>query len=294
MSELPPPRDAPAGWYHDPWHPSTLRYFDGRRWAISELPAGQVPGAIAAVSATPTTPVLPVRAAVAAMVVLASSLVLARLVLDALLVFDWPIGVYIALVATIGYGPAVVWCWWAAGRWGSGTRRSTLGLSARWSDIGWGALIWIAAVVAQIMVGALLVVFDVPSGSNIEDVSEIGGDSTYLVVVLLSAVVMAPLVEEILFRGLVLRGLMSAMAAPWALVVQAVAFGALHIDPALGISNIGLVIVLSIVGMVLGIGAHLLRRITPSIIAHAIFNAVVLAIVLSGLVERLDQSGTIA
>lgn len=293
MSELPPPRTAPAGWYHDPWRPNTLRYFDGRVWSQADAVPPPAVSARSVVSSAPysqpiVVPTLPLRAAVGAIAVLVASLVLARVLLDVLLVFEWPVGVYIAFVAAVGYGPAVVWCWWAAGRWGTASRRHTLGLVPSWSDLGWGPLIWFVAIVAQIIVGALLVIFDVPSGSNIEDVSEIGSDSTYIAVVLLSAVVMAPLVEEILFRGLVLRGLMSVMAAPWAVVMQAVAFGALHVDPALGTANIGLVLVLSIVGVVLGTGAYLLRRITPSIVAHAIFNAVVLAIVLSGIVDRLE------
>ena len=46
--------------------------------------------------------------------------------------------------------------------------------------------------------------------------------------------------------------------------------------------------VLSAVGAALGFGAYLLRRIGPTIVAHAIFNGVVLIIVLTGSNERND------
>ncbi len=46
--------------------------------------------------------------------------------------------------------------------------------------------------------------------------------------------------------------------------------------------------VLSAVGAALGLGAYLLRRIGPTIIAHAIFNGVVLIIVLTGANDRND------
>ena len=54
-----------------------------------------------------------------------------------------------------------------------------------------------------------------------------------------------------------------------------------HVDPARGIGNIGLVLVLGAVGVVFGGAAYLLRRIGPTILAHAIFNAVVMVIVLT-------------
>ena len=46
---------------------------------------------------------------------------------------------------------------------------------------------------------------------------------------------------------------------------------------------------LSAVGGALGTSAYLLRRIGPTVIAHAIFNGVVLAILLSGLIDDADK-----
>jgi membrane protease YdiL (CAAX protease family) len=48
---------------------------------------------------------------------------------------------------------------------------------------------------------------------------------------------------------------------------------------------LGLVVILTGVGAVFGAAAHFLGRIAPTIIAHAIFNGVVLTLVLSGVLE---------
>jgi membrane protease YdiL (CAAX protease family) len=80
----------------------------------------------------------------------------------------------------------------------------------------------------------------------------------------------------------VLRGLRSVLAIAPAIALQAVLFGIAHVDPVRGRGNIGLVLVLTAVGAVLGVAAHKLRRIGPTMLAHGILNAVVMAIVLSG------------
>jgi membrane protease YdiL (CAAX protease family) len=57
-------------------------------------------------------------------------------------------------------------------------------------------------------------------------------------------------------------------------------FGLVHLDPARGVGNIGLIIVLSVVGIVLGAAAFKLRRIGTTMVAHAIYNGVAMIIVL--------------
>ena len=62
---------------------------------------------------------------------------------------------------------------------------------------------------------------------------------------------------------------------------QGALFGLAHVDPARGAGNIGLVLILGGVGVVFGGAAYLLRRIGPTMLAHAIFNGVVMAVVLT-------------
>ena len=65
-----------------------------------------------------------------------------------------------------------------------------------------------------------------------------------------------------------------------AVALQAVLFGVAHVDPVRGSGNVGLALVLAAVGVGFGGATYLLRRLGPAIIAHAMFNGVVLAIVL--------------
>ena len=103
-----------------------------------------------------------------------------------------------------------------------------------------------------------------------------------MVSLLVLAVIAAPIAEEIVFRGVVMRGLLSRMGVVAAVALQGVLFGLAHFDPVRGTGNIGLVLVLSSVGCVLGGAAYLIRRLAPTMIAHAILNAVAMAITLSG------------
>ena len=59
-------------------------------------------------------------------------------------------------------------------------------------------------------------------------------------------------------------------------------FGFAHFDPVRGSGNIGLILVLSSVGCVLGGAAFLFRRLAPTMIAHAILNGIAMALALSG------------
>jgi uncharacterized protein len=229
----------------------------------------------------PPPPTLPVVAAVGALAITVVALLGSRFVLDALVHFKWPIPVYVALSAVVGYGPMVAWCVYASRRWGSGDLGHDVGARFRPIDLAWGPLIWLCCIVAEVTVAVVIVLADIPLTSNTEGIDELGADRGYVLSTLILAVVAAPIVEELLFRGVVLRGLRSVLVAPAAVAVQGVLFGVAHIDPVRGVGNIGLVLVLAAIGVVLGQAAHLLRRLGPTMIAHGILNGVVLAIVLS-------------
>lgn len=215
------------------------------------------------------------------------SLFASKILLDRLVDFRWPVVVYVVLLGAVGYGPSLVWCRYASDRWGSGQVLRDVGLQPRWSDLGWGPVVWFGAILTQLAMAAIVLALDVPISNNTEGISELQADRTYVVSLVITAVVAAPLVEEMVFRGVVLRGLHSRLPIVAALVVQAVLFGAAHADPVRGAGNIGLVLVLSGVGTAFGVAAHLLRRIGPVVVAHALFNGVVLVIVLTGIADDL-------
>jgi hypothetical protein len=233
------------------------------------------------------------------MVVLTTSLVSSKLLLDALVELRWPIAVYVAVLAVLGYGPSLAWCWFASRRWGTGRLGPDIGLVPRWSDLAWGPVVWLAAVAAQVSAAVVVVSLGIPVTSNTDAISDAAVDRTYIVSIVLAAVLAAPIVEEMVFRGVVLRGLHSRVGLVPAVAAQALLFGLAHVDPVRGTGNVGLVIVLSSVGLALGGAAALLRRLGPSIVGHALFNGVVLLLVLSGFADRvgagsaLEQRGVV-
>lgn len=280
MNALPPPAPpvAPAGWYPDP-ATGGFRYFDGQSW----VSGGLVPGG----DRPEPHPDLPLPVALGALAILAVSLVVGKAVLDSLVDREWPLVAYIALSAALSYGPSVGWLFYVRRRWGAG-RFATAGWRFRWVDLGWGPLTWVSAVGVQIALAFAIVVFDIPIVGNADAISGSDADRAYYVATALAAVVAAPVIEELVFRGLVLRGLLSRMGAVPAIALQGALFGSAHADPARGSGNIGLVIVLSGVGCALGTSAYLTRRLGPSVIAHAIFNGVVVTILFTGVLDGLE------
>jgi uncharacterized protein len=251
-----------------------------------------IPGT--AVETTGTTrlrmvPSLPLSAAVGALGVLGTSLLASKYLLDAVVGLGWPVAVYVAMLAVIGYGPSLWWCRFASRRWGTGNLGVDIGLTPRVADLGWGPVVWLGAVAAQVAMGVVVVALDLPLAGNTEGIDEMSADRTYVVSLVVTAMIAAPVVEEMVFRGVVMRGLLSRLPLVAVVVVQGVLFGVVHVDPVRGLGNIGLVLVLSGVGVAFGVAVALLGRIGPSIVAHAIFNGAVLLIVLTGVADRLQQ-----
>ena len=276
MASFPPPSTAPAGWYPDP-SGHGLCYFDGTGWTRLGAPPLAVPH-----------PTLPLRAAVGALVVLAASLLISRLVGALVDGVDAPEWVFLALSAAVGYGPSLGWFWYVRRKWANSRARLT-GWQFHPIDLAWGPLTWLAAIVAQAAVAAIVLGFDIPLTSNVEDLA--GGQitTTYIVGIVLTAVVAAPLVEELVFRGIILRGLIGRIGVIASIALQGILFGIAHVDPARGAGNIGLVMVLAAIGMVLGTTAFLTRRIGAGVVAHAILNGIVVTLTLTGVTDRLNN-----
>lgn len=234
-------------------------------------------------------PTLPIQAAVGAVVVLVLSLVLSKAVLDALLQFDWPVIAYVTLLGVLGYGPSLMWVRYASNRWGTGRFFDDVGLQPQLSDLGWGPIVWLAAIGTQIAIGAIVIAAGVPLSNNTDGITGLSANRTYVVSIVITAVIAAPLVEEIVFRGVVLRGLRSRVSAVPAIVIQGVLFGSAHVDPVRGVGNVGLALVLSGIGITFGGAAYLFRRIGPTIVAHAILNGIVLILVLTPIADKLQE-----
>jgi membrane protease YdiL (CAAX protease family) len=274
-----PPRNAPAGWYRDPWGSGYARYFDGYTWT----PYLTHPQQLRPPEIDTPHPELPLPVAIGAIVILVVSLIVSGQVLDSIVDRGWNIVAYMLVAVAIGYGPSILWLSYASRRWATGHPLRDLGIRFRWVDLAWGPLIWISTVAAMGVAVVMMRVLDVPYRGNldVDGSSPFERDNTAIISLLIAAVICAPVVEEAIFRGAVMRGLLSKMAAVPAIGLQAVLFGSAHFNPDFGRESIGLVIALSVAGAGLGLACYLLRRLGPVIIAHAVMNAVAITVALN-------------
>jgi membrane protease YdiL (CAAX protease family) len=91
----------------------------------------------------------------------------------------------------------------------------------------------------------------------------------------ISAIVVAPIAEELLFRGLLLQSVWGYVGNVWlAVVLSGVVFGLIHGDVPQS------VLPLATMGVVLGYVRVRYRSLTACILAHALFNARTMAFVL--------------
>ena len=94
------------------------------------------------------------------------------------------------------------------------------------------------------------------------------------VVLVVLVVVCAPIIEEIFYRGLVLRSIENKLGTGWAVGLSAVLFGAIHLQllqfPAL-----------ALFGAVAALLTVRTRRLGPAIWAHVGFNATTVAVLLA-------------
>ncbi len=117
---------------------------------------------------------------------------------------------------------------------------------------------------------ALLIngVLNLMPDSLLEDYMEASGvltqDTTVFTVLL--GVIIGPIVEEIIFRGIILNRLRKAMPVTAAVLVSSFLFGVAHIQPIWAIYTF-------VLGCILAIAAVRTDSIVPSIIIHVIFNA---------------------
>ncbi|MFP4235825.1 MAG: CPBP family intramembrane glutamic endopeptidase, partial [Nitriliruptoraceae bacterium] len=109
-----------------------------------------------------------------------------------------------------------------------------------------------------------------------------GGLPLLLVVVL--AVVVAPLTEEVVFRGVLFRAMADRINLGVALVVSSAIFSVIHIEVVASqpVALLGLFTV----GLLLALAYHLTGNLMVPILGHAVFNAISLG--LAVLVDRLD------
>jgi uncharacterized protein len=159
--------------------------------------------------------------------------------------------------------------WWAGERKGNGVV-DDFGLRATPADVPVGLL---AGVLTQLVVLLLYIplleLLDKSSREVEKEARELTdkADGAGVLLLVLMVVVAAPVVEELFYRGLVLRSLERRFGPAPALWLSAAVFGVAHFQdiqlPAL-----------VVVGLVTGWLAQRTGRLGPSIFAHVTFNGV--------------------
>jgi membrane protease YdiL (CAAX protease family) len=180
------------------------------------------------------------------------------------------------------WGCVLGWLAFVSATRGHRSFRRDYGLELRLpEDLFIGALLAPGILVLQgLMVGILQAITGVHAAST----SQILVDDRHrwiFWVLIVFAVVGAPFVEELAFRGLTLRGLERRVSPMWAVVLSGLIFGSLHWIVGSSIpANLILVTTLAGSGMVLGAIAVAARRLGPSMIAHGTLNLIISVVVI--------------
>jgi membrane protease YdiL (CAAX protease family) len=152
-----------------------------------------------------------------------------------------------------------------------------------WSDVGlvlgWSVLLFLLQAAAGILVALAVPALRGVSPDNTSVL--VGLPVAELLLVAVAAVVIAPVVEELLFRGLLLQGLMLRIGFWPAALLSSVAFGVLHMA-SLDAAGVALALATGTMGLGLCVLARRTGRLGPGIGVHALRNAVAIGFVALG------------
>jgi membrane protease YdiL (CAAX protease family) len=147
--------------------------------------------------------------------------------------------------------------------------------SVRWTDLKFLPL----GVLLQALVGALYYPFHIESaGDPVKQV--VGHNPTYgMLVIMFFVGIGAPLIEELLFRGVILQS-MTAIVTPRVRAIAAGLVPALLTGVVFGAAHGELVQLagLTLVGTILAVIVQRQRRVAPAIFTHAGFNLIALSV----------------
>jgi uncharacterized protein len=190
------------------------------------------------------------------------------------------------LLAALLAGQALLWgglvgtTWYVSRRYGTGNLRRDYQFRSTKRDIVVGVgLSFVLRLAAVVAAGVVVVLLGTDEGVP-DQLEMLDDDRVAMVVFMGLAVIGAPVVEELYFRGLLLQVLTPLLRPPGAIVAQGLLFGAVHaLTTGTLMQNLILVSALSGAGVVLGITVQVTKRLGPAVWAHIWFNAVSLLLV---------------
>jgi membrane protease YdiL (CAAX protease family) len=164
---------------------------------------------------------------------------------------------------------------------GTGSLRRDFGFAFTWWDplIGLGAafVTLFASGIVQVIISALT---GSPPASNTDVIfGDVEANKPLLVIMAVLAAVGAPVVEELLFRGLALRALEKRLGGVVAVFGSALLFGAMHFQAGID-SPLALIAGISVYGLVFAVLTRWWCRLGPAICTHIWVNSLATAFVL--------------
>ncbi len=232
-----------------------------------------------------------------------------------------PLGGTLALAGVLPFGPQLIFAsllltWtamfgvtlYASRRHGFRSFTRDFGLRFRWIDLAVGIGVGIAArIVLAIILAILTLLWPLQDGEVIQGNAELflTGDTVWLIINgVFGGVLMAPFLEELFNRGLVLRGVQNALwlrrtgdrrdavtpavqrrsivtSTVIALLVSSLAFGLLHTGAVPDLrSSVYLLVSTFTVGLMCGVLTVITGRLGAAIVTHVVFNGTGVALLL--------------
>lgn len=195
------------------------------------------------------------------------------------LVVDLPGGALVALASLVLCALAALAVRRPARQSGGVGRALGFGLPG-WRDVplvlGWSLLLFVAQAAVSVAVGLLVPALRGVPADNTSFLRD--APVAELLLLGFAAVVVAPVVEELLFRGLLLQGLMLRTGFWPAALLSSLAFGVLH-TASLDAAGAALALATGTMGLGLCVLARRTGRLGPGIGVHALRNAVALSVV---------------
>ena len=149
----------------------------------------------------------------------------------------------------------------------------SIGLSVAW--IFGGTLLTFYAFVIQSLIATELLGLEAPVDTNpLRQLGEDGGTLLLYFLMILNVAILAPIVEEIVFRGLVLQRLFASTSTKTGIFVSGLLFAAIHFDPKVFFP-------LFVMGVLAGMSVVTTRSILPAIGMHFLNNAIAISITIA-------------
>jgi uncharacterized protein len=163
-------------------------------------------------------------------------------------------------------------------RWGIIRReRTTAG-----SDFGRAALTWLYSFPLVLFVNQTLEIVltkvfglvHLPDQVAVRFLKSTFANPVFFILAVLSIVVLAPLIEETLFRGFLQSYIRRQLGSKYAILVTAACFSAFHFASGQGLGNISIIMSLFVLALFLGFLYEKQGSLRASIFLHGLFNAI--------------------